>query len=112
MAIDKTKLFESTKRRWPSFTIAPSDGVTIYNSIDEACAPTGEWTQSDEWIQLANWAFHQALGALAKAGAAERNVHRDEVTFDLFDEWMRFNLLHECWEEERREYDASPSRFH
>jgi hypothetical protein len=112
MPIDKTKLFESTKERWPTFPITPSNGVAIYLSIEEACDPRGEWTQTDEWVQLANWAFHQALGALAESGTSERTVHREEVTFDLFDEWMRFNLSDDCWEDERHEYEASPSRFH
>jgi DNA-binding GntR family transcriptional regulator len=122
MAIDKTKLFESTRGRWPlSFRITPTRGtppfldepdtVAVYRSIEEACEPTGEYTQSDEWTQLANWAFHQALGEVAKNVASEKIVRRDEVTFDLFDKWMRSNLSEECWHEERREYEASPSRF-
>jgi hypothetical protein len=123
MAIDKTKLFESTRDRWPlSFRIIPTEGipsyaaepemVEVYRSIEEACAPRGEWTQSDEWTQLANWAFHQALGALAEDGVSEKTVRREDVTFDMFDHWTRFNLSHKCWDEERHEYEASPSRFH
>lgn len=112
MAIDKTKLFESTKERWPEVSIGPSNGVAIYRAIEEACEPTGEYTQKDEWTQLANWAFHQAIGTLADDTASGKVVRKEEVTFDLFDEWMRFNLADDCWEAERREYEASPSRFH
>lgn len=86
--------------------------VAVYRSIEEACDPRGEWTLSDEWTQLANWVFHQALEALANSAETEKIVRREEGTFDLFDEWMRFNLSDECWDEERREYEDSPSRFH
>jgi DNA-binding GntR family transcriptional regulator len=110
MVINKTKLFESARDRWPPI-FTERETVAIYQAIEEACEPTGEYTQSDDWTQLANWAFHQALGALAKDERFKEIIHRDEVTFDLFDEWMRFNLSEECWDEERREYEASPSRF-
>jgi hypothetical protein len=30
----------------------------------------------------------------------------------MFDHWLRSNLSGESWEEERREYEDSPSRFH
>jgi hypothetical protein len=112
MAIDKAKLFESARERWPSSPVTASNGAAIYRAIEEACKPTGEYTQHDEWTQLANWAFHQAIGALARDAGSGKIVRREDVTFDVFDEWMRFNLADECWEAERREYEASPSRFH
>ncbi len=123
MAIDKMKLFESTRDRWPlSFRVTPADRVpsfkaepelvAVYRSIEESCNPIGERTQSDEWIQVANWAFHQALWAVAEDGATERVVRREDVTFAMFDYWMRSNLSDESWDEERQEYDDSPSRFH
>jgi hypothetical protein len=79
MAIDKMKLFESTRDRWPeSIRITPTNGVptfeaepelvAVYRKIENACDPTGEWTANDEWNQLANWAFNQALWALAEDG--------------------------------------------
>lgn len=84
----------------------------MYRSIEESCDPVVERTQNDEWIQLANWAFHQALWALAKGTVTERIIRREDVTFDMFDYWMRSNLSDESWEEERREYEDSPPRFH
>jgi hypothetical protein len=122
MAIDKMKL-ESTRDRWPpSFRITPSDGVpgfeaeselvAVYDLIDGAGEPTGERTQDDEWTQLANWAFHQALWALAKDTATDGVIRREDVTFDDFDHWMRVNLSDKSWVDERREYEHSPSRFH
>ena len=120
MAIDKMRLFERTRDRWPqSFRITPTDGVpgfeaepslvAVYDSIEEACELTGERTQSDEWTQVANWAFHQALWALAKAATTERLISRQDVTFPMFDDCMRSNLSDESWDEERREYEDSPT---
>jgi hypothetical protein len=123
MAIDKMKLFESTRDRWPSkFHITPTDGVTgfdaepelvgVYDRIAASCEPLGDYAHDDEWTQLANWAFHQSLWALAKGGATERVVRREDVTFEMFDDWLRSNLADDSWAEERREYEESPSRFH
>jgi hypothetical protein len=123
MAFDKMKLFESTKNRWPSsFRVTPSDGVpsfeaepelvAVYNLIEEACEPAEERTHADEWTQLANWAFHQALWVLARHTATESVIHREDVTFEQFDHWIRLNLSDESWVEERREYEDSPSLFH
>lgn len=84
----------------------------MYRLIEESCDPSGEWTQSDEWTQLANWSFHQALSELAEHAAAEKVIRREDVTFDMFDYWIRSNLTDECWDEERREYEDSASRFH
>lgn len=123
MAVDKMKLFESTRDRWPpNFRIAPTDGVpsfnaepdllSVYQRIEASCEPIGERTQSDEWAQLANWSFHQSLWALAEDGATERMIRSQDVTFEMFDHWLRFNLADESWAGERREYEDSPSRFH
>lgn len=54
---------------------------------------------------------HQALWALAER-SGERQLGRDEVNFEMFDERMRDNLSQECWDAERLEYEESPSRFH
>jgi hypothetical protein len=81
MAIDKMKLFESTRDRWPtSFRISPNtrmlcfearpELVAVYDAIGKSCTPTGEWTQ------LANWAFRQALRAVAKYVTTERAIRR------------------------------------
>jgi hypothetical protein len=122
MAIDKAKLFERTRERWPlTVRVRPTNGVPpfdtqpclvdVHGVIEASCAPAGEWTAEDEWIALANWSFHQALWALAE-GSGERHLHRDQVTFDMFDECMRSNLSDDCWNAERLEYKESPSRFH
>ncbi|WP_152414756.1 hypothetical protein [Blastomonas sp. AAP53] len=121
MVIEKAKLFENTRERWPATVyVRPSKGVLcfvaepslvdVYEAVEGSCAPSGEWTAEDEWTHLANWSFHQALWALAER-SAERQLHRNDVTFHMFDERMRFNLSDECWNAERIEYEESPSRF-
>lgn len=122
MAINKWKLFEEARERWPQrFQIIPTDGspcfeadpelVAVYRSIEDTCTPSGAWSPSDEWAKLANWSFNQALWQIAEQVSEERFVLREEVSFDAFDHWMRFNLSDEMWMAERQEYDASPSRF-
>jgi hypothetical protein len=122
MAVEKTKLFKHARERWPlTVRVLPTDGVPcfearpclveVYRAIEASCEPAGEWTAEDEWKNLANWSFHQALWALAER-AGERELRRDEVTFEMFDRCMRENLLDESWKAERLEYEESPSRFH
>ena len=122
MAIDKVRLFERTRERWPlTVRVLPTTGVPsfeahpclvdVHEAVEVSCAPAGEWTAEDEWIGLANWSFHQALWALAER-SGERHLHRDEVTFDMFDDCMRSNLTDECWNAERVDYEESPLRFH
>ena len=116
-------MFESTRERWPeSFFVHPKDGtpafdsepnlVAVHHLIEDSCRPSGEWTQDDEWTHLAIWAFHQALWALAEKATTAKSVSRDDVTFDMFDHFLRSNLSHECWDKERQEYEASPLRIH
>lgn len=122
MAIDKVKLFERTKERWPlAVHVRPIDGapcfvaepclVDVHAAIEASCAPSEEWTAEDDWTGLANWSFHQALWSLAEH-SEEGLLHRDEVTFLMFEECMRDNLSDESWKTERLEYEESPSRFH
>ena len=122
MAIEKTKLFEQTRERWPlTVHVLPTNGVPcfeavpslvdVYRTIEVSCEPEGEWRAEDEWIGIANWSFHQALWALAES-SSQRHLHREEVTFEMFDKCMRENLSEDCWKVERLEYEESPSLFH
>ena len=122
MVVNKWKLFEEARERWPRrFKVTPTDGspcfeadpelAAVYQSIEVSCNPTGAWTQRDEWTKLANWSFNQAFWQIAEQVPEERFVLREEVSFDAFDHWMRFNLSDEMWAAERQEYDASPSRL-
>ena len=123
MAIERTRLFEEAKARWPTrMRVFPTDGVPpfaavpslvdVYNDIQASCDPEGDWTDEDDWTGLANWSFHQALWAVAEQTTTERYVDRDEVAFERFDECMRSNLSADCWVAERRLYEESPLRFH
>ncbi len=123
MAVEKSRLFEQAKDRWPRrLRVYPTNGfppfdakpslVDVHNDIQAACDPQGDWTEEEEWTGLANWSFHQALRAVANQSTAERNLDRDEVTFEMFDERMRSNLANDCWVAERHQYEESPLRFH
>lgn len=123
MAIEKRRLFEQARDRWPtSIRVVPTNGfppfdadpslVDVHGDIQAACDPKGDWTEEDEWTGLANWSFHQALWAMADQSTSERCIHREQVTFEMFDEYMRSNLLADCWVTERQQYEESPLRFH
>ncbi|MCH4891850.1 hypothetical protein GO308_01840 [Sphingomonas sp. SFZ2018-12] len=119
MALEKIKLFERTRDRWPlNVHIRPKDGVPcfeanpclvdVYRNIEADCEPTEDWTPEDEWTNLANWAFHQALCLIAES-SEEGQLRRDQVTFEMFDKCMKENLWgDDCWIAERVEYEASP----
>ncbi len=83
----------------------------IYDAIELSCSPTDKWSSDDEWTNLANWSFHQALWSLAERTKSTKNIHREEVTFEMFDERMRVNLSDESWSAERVEYADSPELF-
>lgn len=123
MTVEKGILFEQTKGRWPRrirvfptsrfpFFYAEPCLVDVHSRIQAACDPKGEWSKDDEWTGLANWSFHQALWTVAQQSKTERDIDCDEVTFEMFDECMRSNLLSESWADERRQYEESPLRFH
>ncbi len=92
MAIERRRLFEEAKARWPILIrVFPTHGfppfdakprlVDVYNDIQASCDPKGDWTEEDEWTSLANWSFHHALWAVTEQTRTERDVDRDEVAF-------------------------------
>ena len=122
MAVEKIRLFEQAKDRWPrSIRVCPTNGfppfdaepslVDVHRGIQAACDPKGEWTEEDDWTGLANWSFHQALWRVAEQSIETRDLDRDEVTFEMFEAYMRSNLADDCWVAERREFEESPLRF-
>ena len=54
------------------------------------------------------WAFHQALGELEKKASVEgvSIISPRTIEFDAFDKWMRSNLDHDDWSNEREEWEA------
>ncbi len=106
MTIDKIALFETTKALWPATVRVsehPEATHDIYRSHEEAVS------QADNWLQLALWAFHQALVDHEKRALAKGlPLHPHEVAFKEFDRWMRMNLNgDDCWLDERAEYESS-----
>lgn len=91
----------------PCFETNPSL-LDVYRKIEADCEPTEALTPEDEWTNLANWSFHQALWSIAER-SEEGRLNRDQVTFQMFDNCMKRNLsADDCWISERVEYEASP----
>jgi hypothetical protein len=119
MALEKIELFERTRDRWPVYVhIRPKDGVPcfetnpslldVYRKIEADCERAEALTPEDEWTNLANWSFHQALWSIAER-SEEGHLNRDQVTFQMFENCMKRNLSADnCWIAERVEYEASP----
>src|SRR5690349_5274221 len=106
--MDKQALYDRAKSLWPdAITLRPDGGQEALNNIywplEEKLEESG-----DEWIQLAAWAFCQALGELAdiKASSGHTSVRPRDVSLETFDRWMRKNLADETWSGVRKEYDA------
>jgi hypothetical protein len=113
MSVNPEVLFHATKKRWPkifkirvatsesSNLICEPDLLDVYRLIERAIPET------DEWGNLAAWAFHQALwGVVEKRKVAGGSVGRDDVSFKEFDRMMRFNLSDDTWLNFRKEYES------
>ncbi|WP_156360116.1 hypothetical protein [Sphingomonas sp. Leaf10] len=101
--MDKVELFERVRILWPKrIEIEDSNALwRVYKCIEEF-AP-----DDDHWLQLAAWAFHQALHAYADRVRSEDclTISPENVFFEEFDRRMRFNLADESWEMERKLYE-------
>jgi hypothetical protein len=106
--LDKHELFQRTASLWPDAIVlsgASGDLETlnaIYWPLEKHLA-----SSSDDWAQLAAWAFHQALAQLAatKLASGKTSLRPEEIPFETFDRWIRMNLLDESWSGVRKEYD-------
>lgn len=95
---------------WPDAVCHVSESGTcdalnnVYRRLEEQLNG-----QADQWMQLAAWAFHQAVSELARAKspAPRAALGRHEVSFEAFDWWMRMNLSDESWAEVRAQYVAA-----
>ncbi|WP_425993749.1 hypothetical protein [Caulobacter sp. DWR1-3-2b1] len=117
----RNELFENVRARWPeellilneqialpAILTEPSDW-TVYKSIEKSISSEGEW------INLAAWAFHQALNTLLHRSWEARSgvVRSNDVSFQLFDVKMKSNLADSSWAAERAIYSRMPrSRPH
>lgn len=105
--MDKRILFERTRSLWPDAVCHFSETGTgealanIYRHVEEQLG-----RHSGQWMQLAAWAFHQAVSELArlKSPAPRAALCRHEVSFEAFDWWLRMNLADESWAAVRTEY--------
>ena len=107
--MDKQALLDRVKSLWPdAITLRPDGGQDALNNIYWPIEE-GLEAEANEWLQLAAWAFHQALGELARcrvdSGCAA--VRPADVSLEAFDRWMRKNLADETWSEVRKDYDLS-----
>lgn len=116
MFASKREIFENARKRWPldlNLALRPSrhgsvltepSSLEIYNDIERGIE------KSDEWAQLAAWAFHQAFSSLIKDRyeCSHPVIIAREVSFESFDEMMRSNLAHESWRDERAIYLSLP----
>ena len=112
MPVNGNDLFNRVRALWPHSIILKSDGpwnegdpiwtvVGIYEEIEGRLSGDG-----DDWIQLAAWAFHQALfdQAKQKLVAGQYALRPDEISFEAFDRRMRKNLSDDSWAHIRKEY--------
>ena len=107
--MEKRILFERTRALWPEAVCHVDETGTcyalsnIYRRLNEQLG-----SHADGWMQLATWAFHQAVSELAliKPPAPQAALRRHEVSFESFDWWMRMNLSDNSWVDARAKYVA------
>lgn len=104
------ELFERVRSLWPDAVVlkAHSNGVgdTPLWSLVHTYEAIERDIENDNWLDLAAWAFHQALTELAtaKLSAGEQIVMPASVTLASFDWEMRANLDDGSWAIERQTY--------
>jgi hypothetical protein len=107
--MDKQALLDRVKSLWPdAITLRLGGGQDALNNIYWPLEEKLE-ASPDEWLQLAAWAFHQALGELAKYNVdhGQAALRPADVSLEAFDRWMRNNLDDETWSEVRKDYDGT-----
>lgn len=105
--MDKQALLDRVKSLWPAaVTLRPDGGQSALNSIYWPIEERLE-ADTDEWLQLAAWSFHQALAELAKSNSGRAAVRPADVSLEAFDRWMRMNLADETWSKVRKDYDPN-----
>jgi hypothetical protein len=108
--MEKRILFERTRSLWPDAVCHLNPSGTrealcnVYRRIEEQ-----RGGQSDNLMELAAWAFHQAISELAmiKPPAPRAALRRHEISFEAFDWWLSANLTDLSWTEFRSAYLAA-----
>ena len=107
--MDKQALLDRVKSLWPDAVTLRADGGQ--GALNNIYWPIEQRLEADanEWLQLAAWAFHQALEELPqhRVDAGRGAVRPADVSLDAFDRWMKKNLADETWSEVRTDYDAN-----
>lgn len=98
-------LLEQIKEYWPSAIIVTEDLDSQLNSLYwQVDAKIDDQTQ--HWLSLSAWAFHQSLEPFVQAEIAKGKkvilVH--QIPMSLFNKQILFNLKEQCWEKELSEY--------
>lgn len=62
--------------------------------------------QTQHWLSLSVWAFHQSLGPFVQAEIAKgkKLISLHQVPMSIFNKQMLFNLKEQCWGKELSEY--------
>lgn len=108
----KIELYSQVKAMWPQelnisdASIMEDGGFLcwalndVYDKIEE------EIGLENPWLVVAPWAFHQALCEKARKDFMSNIfvIKSYEVSIEEFDKFLRLNLEHESWENEREEY--------
>lgn len=112
MPINKRGLFERAKALWPE--MIDLEGMSRRGECADAeqvlvelyCKVEASIEESDHWMQIAIWAFHQAISE--SAIKENTKVYPRCVGFEDFDHMMIENLQgDDCWIDERREWAAA-----
>ncbi|MGN7159185.1 hypothetical protein [Sphingomonas sp. SAFR-052] len=106
--LDQFALFERARSFWPARIELddPSALYVLYERNEKAAEGDGEL------LQLAMWAFHQALHRYAENVRRQGclTISPERVTFDEFDRSMRLNLADGSWSAERVQWEQSTIR--
>ncbi len=111
MAVDPKALFLRARSLWPDkidLGRRPVSGLVVEGGqilIDLYEAIDASVDVEDEWLQLAAWAFHQALwGANKRTTRPDGFLYTADVSFSDFDDFVKFNLSNDSWAAIRAEY--------
>ena len=113
--MDPHQLFTRVKALWPDAILLSTDAgweesqpiwsvVHVHDVIKKQ-------VETDDWLSIAAWSFHQALTVVARSrlAAGQTTLRPADVTFESFDRQMRKNLADETWADSRSDYGSSNS---
>ncbi len=98
-------LLEQIKEYWPSELIVTEDLESQLNNL-YWLADSKIDDQTQDWLSLSAWAFHQALEPFVQSEMAKgkKFISLHQLPMKLFNKQMLFNLEEKCWAKELSEY--------